>query len=148
MFQHCCYLLHTHTHKGYFRHIILLSSKFFGMTSLTVFISQGTKFSQKHSHCTTHHSGVSHFLKMFCHQLEAFSQHSTTQDCYCSSNFAFCSSLISGCVQHRTFIHLLHYLCPLPQILRYDRQANQNLMQVLIIIYKPEKECVLHPGFP
>jgi len=22
------------------------------------------------------------------------------------------------------------------------------MMQVLLIIYKPEKECVLHPGFP
>lgn len=53
------------------------------------------------------------------HLWEAFSQHSTTQDC--SSNTAFCSSLISGCVQQRTFIHLSYYLCPLPQMLGSDR---------------------------
>jgi len=51
--QHCCYLLHTH--KDYFRLINWLSSRFFGMVFMTVSISQGTKFSQKHSHCTTHH---------------------------------------------------------------------------------------------
>jgi hypothetical protein len=147
MSQHCCYLLHTHIWGLFLPYKLAVKQILWHDLPDWVSIPQANKFIQKHRHSQLITDlGVSHFLKMFCHQWEAFSQHSSTQDC--SPNLAFCSSLISGCVQHRTFIHPSHYLWPLPQILGYDKQVNQNLMQVLLIIYKPEKVCVLHPGFP
>jgi len=138
--QHCCYLLHTHT-RVIFALLTSCRANSLAWSSWQYPYHKGSS-SVKNTATAQLITDlrVSHLLTMFCHQWEAFFQHSTTQDY--SSNLAFCSSMISGCVQHRTFIHVLHYFSPLPQILGYDRQANQKLMQVLLIIYKPEKECV------